>query len=72
MLKLGKEDIMNEKEGLINDEMSQKIIEHTESLVTLHGSRCITVRKILSEMGITNRVFYNRFHNIDQVLEIVY
>ena len=63
---------MNEKEGLINDEMSQKIIEHTESLVTLHGSRCITVRKILSEMGITNRVFYNRFHNIDQVLEIVY
>ena len=63
---------MEEKSVLISDEMSQKIIEHTEGLVKMQGAKNITVRKILSDMNITNRVFYNRFHNIDEVLEIVY
>lgn len=62
----------NENVNLITDEMSQNIIKTAEKMVTLHGSDGLTVRKILQELNITNRVFYNRFHNIDEVLEIVY
>lgn len=62
----------NENVNLITDEMSQNIIKTAEKIVTLHGSDGLTVRKILQELNITNRVFYNRFHNIDEVLEIVY
>lgn len=60
------------KADLISDEMSQKIIETAEKLVTLNGAHTITVRQVLKELGITNRVFYNRFPNINEVLEIVY
>ncbi len=59
-----------EKKELIKDEMSEKIIEVAEQIATTSGE--ITVRKILQELKITNRVFYNRFHNIQEVLEIVY
>lgn len=41
-------------------------------MVVTSGAHTITVRKILTALGITNRVFYNRFHNIEEVLEIVY
>ena len=57
---------------LISDDMSKRIIDTAAILVTTHGASSITVRKILKELDITNRVFYNRFHNIDEVLEIVY
>ena len=57
---------------LISDETSIKIIETAERIATLEGTDKITVRSILQDMGITNRVFYNRFHNIDEVLNIVY
>ena len=60
------------EDKLITDEMSFKIIETAENLVTANGARNINVRQILKELEITNRVFYNRFHNIDEVLEIVY
>ena len=52
------------EDKLITDEMSFKIIETTENLVTTNGARNINVRQILKELEITNRVFYNRFHNI--------
>lgn len=52
--------------------MSEKIIETTKNMVISDGANAITVRKILWALGITNRVFYNRFHNINEVLEIVY
>lgn len=58
--------------GLIVDEMSDRIVEIAKSLVTLHGVSNLTVRRILKELNITNRVFYNRFHNIEEVLDIVY
>ena len=58
--------------GLIVDEMSNRIVETAKSLVTLHGVSNLTVRRILKELNITNRVFYNRFHNIEEVLDIVY
>lgn len=60
------------KTGLIWDEMSEKIIATAEKLAYSIGAHTITVRKILGELGITNRVFYNRFHNLDEVLRIVY
>lgn len=60
------------KDVLISDEMSKKIIETAGQLVTAKGAANLTVRSILHELNITNRVFYNRFHNIDEVLEIVY
>lgn len=64
---------MTDKETrLIVDEMSDKIIETAEKLVTLSGAGSLTVRRILHELKITNRVFYNRFHNVDEVLDVVY
>ena len=61
-----------DKEQLISDEMSDKIIKTAEDIVTTNGAHSLTVRQILSALKITNRVFYNRFHNIDEVLAIVY
>ena len=60
------------RELLIYDEMSERIIKAAEDMVTESGAHSITVRKILQKLGITNRVFYNRFHNINEVLDIVY
>lgn len=63
---------MQGKDGMINDEMSARIIETAEALAAKDGAESVTVRRILQALGITNRVFYNRFHNIDEVLGIVY
>ena len=52
--------------------MSQKIVETAEKIVTAEGAHNLTVRKILQALGITNRVFYNRFHNVDEVLSNIY
>lgn len=57
---------------LIQDEMSDTIVEVAEKLATKDGAHTVTVSKILNELEITNRVFYNRFHNINEVLEIIY
>ena len=60
------------REEMIVDAMSARIIEAAERLATAEGAQTITVRRILTELGITNRVFYNRFCNIDEVLVVVY
>lgn len=65
-------DIVEKNVKLIKDDMSEKIISTAERLVTNFGPESVTVRMILKELDVTNRVFYNRFHNIDEVLEIVY
>ena len=57
---------------LIRDEMSDKIIKAAEEIALTDGTEKLTVRKILKKLGITNRVFYNRFRNISEVLGIVY
>jgi len=62
----------NEKTELIKDEMSETIISCAEKLVLTEGANTLTVRKILKDLNITNRVFYNRFHNIEDVLAVVY
>lgn len=56
---------------LICDEVSEQIIVAAEELTGLDGAHSINVRKILKYLGITNRVFYNRFHNIEEVLDII-
>lgn len=61
-----------EEKELINDEMSQTIVDTAERIVRESGVEAVTVRRILGELGITNRVFYNRFKNIGEVLNIVY
>ena len=62
---------MQEKE-LIFDEMSETIIAAAAKLAFESGAKTVNVRMVLQELEITNRVFYNRFRNIDQVLQIVY
>ncbi len=61
----------NSGDQLIYDEVSEQIIDATEKLTLSEGAHNINVRKILQHLGITNRVFYNRFHNIDEVLDII-
>ena len=52
--------------------MSEQIIEVAERMAMTNGAHTVNVRKILLELGITNRVFYNRFRNVEDVLGIVY
>lgn len=57
---------------MITDDMSELIIETAERIATSSGAHTVTVSKILQTLSITNRVFYNRFRNINDVLDIVY
>ena len=61
----------NADDKLIYDEMSVQIIDAAEKLTVSEGAHNINVRKILNYLGITNRVFYNRFRNIDEVLDFI-
>ena len=61
-----------EKDTLINDATSELIINIVENIVLTSGAEGITVRRVLKELNATNRVFYNRFTCIDEVLDIVY
>ena len=63
---------MRRKDNLICDEMTQRIIDTAERLAVEDGTESLNVRKILKTLDITNRVFYNRFHNIGEVLDIIY
>lgn len=56
---------------LICDEMSVKIIEAVTHIASADGVHNVNVRKVLKHLDITNRVFYNRFHNIEEVLNII-
>ena len=57
---------------LIQDELSLRIIESAKKIAKEKGIGKITVRDILKDLELTNRVFYNRFHNINEVLEVIY
>lgn len=59
-------------DALIKDSISEEIIDVAESIAIEDGTKSINVRRIISELGVTNRVFYNRFHNIEEVLDVVY
>lgn len=61
------------KYNMITDEISEQIIDTAEQLAITEGSEHLTVRRILQKMGgVSNRVFYNRFKNIDEVLNVIY
>lgn len=57
---------------MIQDDISTAIIETARKLAKTKSIDKITVRDLLKEMNTTNRVFYNRFHSIDDVLNILY
>ena len=57
---------------MIRDTMSDRIVSAAEKIVISEGAEALNVRKILQNLGITNRVFYNRFHNVADVLSIIY
>lgn len=57
---------------LINDDVSRQIINSAKKLAQNKNLQKINVRDILNDLNITNRVFYNRFHNVDEVLECIY
>ena len=63
---------MAEDARLIHDEMSGRIVETAGGLALSEGAGEVTVRKIIRALGVTNRVFYNRFHNVEEVLSLVY
>lgn len=64
---------MAEKETvMITDEITEEIVGVAEEIARQEGVRAVTVRKIISKMGVTNRVFYNRFANVDAVWELIY
>lgn len=69
---IGDAIMLNEEQALIHDDMSERIIAIVENIVLASGAENITVRQVLKELKVTNRVFYNRFRNIDDVLDIVY
>lgn len=59
-------------DNLIRDSISEEIISVAESIAMEYGTKDLSVRRIINKMGVTNRVFYNRFHNIEEVLEEIY
>ncbi len=63
---------MDESKYLIKDEMSQLIIQTARKIAEKEGAKQVTVRKILKDLNISNRVFYNRFKNIEEVLSYIY
>lgn len=54
------------------DGTSDEIVASVRRLACERGYASLTVRDVLKDLHITNRVFYNRFANIDEVLDIVY
>lgn len=56
----------------INDNISDEIIDAATETVFSVGYDKLTVCSILQKLGYSNRVFYNRFCNIHEVLEKVY
>lgn len=63
---------MENEKKIINDDMSVKIVDAAEQIIIEHGIEYLNVSKILKLLSITNRVFYNRFNNIQEVLNEVY
>ena len=52
--------------------MSERILETAGKIAFTEGADSLNVKRILGELGISNRVFYNRFENISSVLNIIY
>lgn len=56
----------------IDDETTSKIIKVATEIVNERGVENLTVSAIIRELKVSNRVFYNRFCNINELLEVMY
>ncbi len=56
----------------IQDEITEKILSTAKEIAQTEGMEQLSVKRILAEMKVSNRVFYNRFCNIEDVIEILY
>ena len=56
----------------LEDELTDKIVDVATKIAYEDGVSQINVKRIITELGVSNRVFYNRFKNIQDVLDIVY
>lgn len=56
----------------IEDETSNRIIDTAMEIALSEGVSNLTVSKIIRAMDVTNRVFYNRFKDINDVITAVY
>lgn len=56
----------------IEDETTKRIIETATAIAQQDGMEKLSVKRILEEMNVSNRVFYNRFRNIEDVIEVMY
>jgi len=63
---------MKTEKKIICDEMTNKIVDSAKKIIIQQGIQNLNVSKILKDLSITNRVFYNRFNNIQDVLKHVY
>lgn len=68
-----KQDTAEEpKHERIRDDISDRIVQIVARIAAEEGAHKVTVKKVITELDATNRVFYNRFSSIDEVLRIVY
>ncbi|MBE7042550.1 MAG: TetR/AcrR family transcriptional regulator [Ruminococcaceae bacterium] len=56
----------------IEDETTVTIIRVAKEIAQKEGIEQLSVKRILTEMKVSNRVFYNRFRNIEDVIELLY
>lgn len=56
----------------IEDETTKEIIHTAKKIAQKEGLEQLSVKRILAEMKVSNRVFYNRFRNIEDVIELLY
>ncbi len=56
----------------LEDETSKTIIATAAQIARREGMEELTVKRVLTELKVSNRVFYNRFRNIDDVIQVLY
>ena len=56
----------------LKDELTQAIIDVATKIAYADGVGEVTVKRIINELGVTNRVFYNRFANVNDVITVIY
>lgn len=56
----------------IEDDTTKAIVKTAGIIAQREGLDQLSVKRILSEMKVSNRVFYNRFRNIEDLIEVMY
>lgn len=64
--------LRKKEKKIIKDDISIKIIENAALIIQNEGINAVNVSKIIKRLGVSNRVFYNRFNNVEEVLNEVY